>query len=121
LSLSHRKARYRAAAIRSKTNLIHFSCSHELGLTRGEVGCPASLMSAMRRLPSPQEWIDSELFASQSGRCDGSRMAKKRTPRTAQEETEFVKAEGQRRRDQIAADDKAIDERVKESIRIHGP
>jgi len=48
-------------------------------------------------------------------------MAKKRTPRTAQEETEFVKAEGQRRRDQIAADDKAIDERVKESIRIHGP
>jgi hypothetical protein len=48
-------------------------------------------------------------------------MAKKRIPKTAQEEAEFVKAEGQRRRDQIAADDEAMDERVKESIRTHGP
>jgi hypothetical protein len=48
-------------------------------------------------------------------------MTNKRTQRTAREQTEYVKAEGQNRRDQIAADDKAIDERIKESIKFHGP
>jgi len=48
-------------------------------------------------------------------------MKKNRTPKTNEQQAEDRNSEAQRRREQIAAEDRAIDAMIRESLKFHGP
>ena len=48
-------------------------------------------------------------------------MRTMRNLKTEEQQNARLEKETQRRRDNAAADDKAIDDRVKRSIKLHGP
>jgi hypothetical protein len=48
-------------------------------------------------------------------------MRKKRSPETEEQRNERIENEAQRRSDDVAAEDNAIDAMVKRSIKLHGP
>ena len=48
-------------------------------------------------------------------------MRKQRTPETLEERQERQKKEAQHKSDEIAVEDRAIDEMIRRNIEVHGP